>query len=144
LFHIQNSALLINLMYFKIIILFCVITIFSECKKKEQNNVITSIEGTWRVAESSNGGQQNYIVQIIEDTANANLYFIDNFLNFGISHQVTASKSSTNLSVSNYMLDGNLINADGTISADLKNINWNYTSDNGSGSIIYSATYTKY
>jgi len=131
-------------MYFKIIILFCVITIFSECKKKEQNNVITSIEGTWRVAESSNGGQQNYIVQIIEDTANANLYFIDNFLNFGISHQVTASKSSTNLSVSNYMLDGNLINADGTISADLKNINWNYTSDNGSGSIIYSATYTKY
>lgn len=129
------------------LILFVVVFSFLHSCRKDDDPQATnnSINGTWRVSENSTTfGQQNYIVEIINDTASANKIIIDNFFNLGINHQIIANISGSTININNAVLDGYTINGTGNIASNYNSISWNYNVDDGNGSEAVTSTYTRY
>lgn len=98
---------------------------------------------SWKCQENSaTYGTQNYYVEITKDTL-AGKIIIDNFFNLGLGKSIKASVSGQTITINNQMVDGNLFNGSGTVSANYNSISWSYSFDEGNGAESVSAVYTK-
>lgn len=98
---------------------------------------------SWKCQENSaTYGTQNYYVDITKDTISGRI-IIDNFFNLGLGKSVKASVSGQTITINNQMVDGNLFNGTGNVSANYNSISWSYTFDEGNGAESVSAVYTK-
>lgn len=126
---------------FLIAISFIIISL-SSCE--EDNISSSSVIGTWKCMEYSNIYSPNpYFVDIIRETYDTTLIRIDNFYNLGYGKEITAQLDGSNIIIQPQSVDGFSISGTGEISSNYKQIEWDYTVDDGSAIDIVNAIYTR-
>ncbi|MGQ9846817.1 MAG: hypothetical protein ACUVQP_04855 [Bacteroidales bacterium] len=129
--------------FFVLIILIALVSCKPDDTDPETADIRDKLVASWKCKENSaTYGTQNYYVEIIKDTVSGRI-IIDNFFNLGLGKSIKANVSGQTISINNQMLDGNLFNGTGSISANYNSISWSYTFDEGNGPENVSAVYTK-
>lgn len=108
-------------------------------------DVISSLEDTWHVEEVSQAfGNHPYVVEIMRHASDSARIYVDNFYN--VDATVEAVVSGHNLSIPQQQIEGGYtVTGSGTVSPDLKKINWQYGVDDGSGQVDEcTAVYTRF
>lgn len=131
---------------YKFFILIILIT-FVSCKPDDTDpktgDIRDKLVSSWKCQENSaTYGTQNYYVDIIKDTVSGRI-IIDNFFNLGLGKSIKANVSGQTITINNQMVEGNLFNGTGSVSANYNSISWSYTFDEGNGPENVSAVYTK-
>lgn len=132
---------------FKIFVFFMVLITFIACNPDDTDpntgDIRDKLISSWKCQENSpTYGTQNYYVDIMKDTI-SNIIIIDNFFNLGLGKSIKANVSGQNIIINNQMVEGNLFNGIGSISANYNSISWSYTFDEGNGAENVTAVYTK-
>jgi hypothetical protein len=107
---------------------------------------IAKIEGEWSCDEQSEiykATAEVYAVTISPDPGNSSGVIIDNF--YGLNVSVKANVAGMSLTIPNQTVEGDFeVSGSGTISSNYKQIDLNYTVDDGSSQIDHvTAVYTK-
>jgi hypothetical protein len=79
------------------------------------NDARDTYVASWDASEqSSQVGQNNYVVHINKSTSNASQVLIENFYNIGFQFKATATISGNNLTIPQQTYNGNQLNGSGT------------------------------
>ena len=118
---------------------------FTACEEDLLNDDIRDdLTGTWSVTENNNFKKsiEYYTVTISKSLTDTSVIRVNNF--YAISETVEAEISDMNVSIPSQTVAGFTFSGYGTISGNLKEINWSYTVDHNNGSIDQvTATYKK-
>lgn len=130
----------------KIIPILLIILFNNSCELEDLNNY-QSIDGEWRVDETSEiykSTQSIYYVEIIQHPTDSTMYFIDNFYGLGPGKSLNIIVNNQNIIIGSQNLDGHQIIGSGTITSDFKNIYLAYNVDDSGGLIDHvTANYTR-
>ena len=107
---------------------------------------VAKLEGEWSCDEQSEiykSTSEVYSVTLSPDADNSSGVIIDNF--YGLSVAAKANVSGMSLIIPNQSLEGGFeVSGSGTISSNYREIDLNYTVDDGSGQVDHvTAVYTK-
>ncbi|MFH2142587.1 MAG: hypothetical protein ABIJ97_09210 [Bacteroidota bacterium] len=92
------------------------------------------IENTWRCDENSQVfSTTTYTVDIKKDATSEDKVLIYRFYNLGAQKFLKATLNGTSLTISNQIIDDNIISGSGLIMNNFKKIQWTYYVDDGSG-----------
>ena len=102
-----------------------------------------SLQGTWRVTETSDDfGQQSFLAGIEYFPGDSTRILIDNFSNLGLGFEVQANVSGLSITIpAQSVRDSNrnnfYITGSGTATSNLRRINWNYRIDGDEYSAVF-------
>jgi hypothetical protein len=117
---------------------------FDACEEDLLNNDIRDqLEGKWSVTEDNNLKSTDYYnVTISKSLSDTSKILINNF--YAINATVEAEISDLNLSIPQQTVSGFTFHGYGTVSGNMKKIEWSYTVDHNNGFIDQvTATYNK-
>ena len=118
---------------------------FTACEEDLLNaDIRDDLVGTWSVTENNNikKSVMHYTVSISKSQSDTSVIRIANF--YDISGTVEAEISDMNLSIPQQTVAGFTFNGYGTLSGNLKEINWSYTVDHNNSFVDQvTATYKK-
>lgn len=133
-----------------ILMLFSTLVIIQSCEIADELTggaaTVAKIEGEWTCDEQSEiykATAEVYSVTLSPDADNSSGVIIDNF--YGLQASAKASVSGMSLIISDQTIEGGFsVSGSGTISSNYREINLNYTVDDGSGVVDHvTAVYTK-
>jgi hypothetical protein len=100
------------------------------------NDLVSSIEGTWHCSEESSiFGSQEYLVDISRYAPNSDSILLDNFYNIGFGKEVIAVVNGQDIEIPNQVVDGFTISGTGYIQNSANSVSFTYTADIGGGEI---------
>ena len=118
---------------------------FTACEEDLLNDDFRDeLTGSWSVTENNNIKKSimHYTVTISKSLSDTSVIRIANF--YDVSGTVEAEISDMNVSIPQQTVAGFTFNGYGTISGNLKEINWSYTVDHNNGFVDQvTATYKK-
>ena len=125
--------------------LIMIIPLFQACQADitDLEDPRDAITKTWRATDNSGtAGGLGYDVTISKDLNESTQVLFDNFHGLGTVDKLKATLAGTTLTIPNQQLDGTYtVSGSGTISADLKKIEFSYSIDEGDGPYNVVANY---
>jgi hypothetical protein len=139
--------------YYILLFVLALSTSLISCQPEDNNDnpdlsLRSKIVDYWKVNEQSQvfkSPKSYYTVEILKDSHDSSIIWIDNFYNLGYGKRAKA-KVNDNYSIDlpNQNVDGFQIYGSGQISTNLKTITWEYITNDGEGLIdSVKATYTR-
>jgi hypothetical protein len=114
------------------------------CENKDTGRIYENIEGTFTCQENHPAyGIRRYLVEIDRVKNEADLYLISNFYDAGYNEFLFARLNDSDLTISDQVVTGLLVNGHGHVSADLKRIDWEYEVVDGIATQDILALYTR-
>jgi hypothetical protein len=114
------------------------------CENKDTGRIYENIEGTFTCEENHPAfGIRRYLVEIDRVKNEADLYLISNFYDAGYNEFLFARLSSSDLTITDQVVTGLLVNGHGRVSVDLKRIDWEYEVADGIATQNILALYTR-
>ncbi len=130
----------------KLLSLFLGVLLFAGSSCEQDNNAVvyTKLAGIYSCEESSPySGYKKYIVEIDKVSSQDNVYIISNFHNQGYAEFLYANLRNDSLYIENQVISGLFINGKGKVNEKLNEIEFHYTTDDGSLELDYYALFSR-